>query len=394
MVLAWVWAAGMAALAVVTPAHAAPGAASAGTATPAAPEPEEQLYGPREPMSAAVRSRRLLDERFPGILRRTTTPPEFRQNRRGKVVHDDPYGRFRATVHPDGRMSFRDRGISIRARRLAGLSDLIMRAQGTELHQKAKRALLAETFEDRLAMRTDWTLDNLEDAERALWGELLEVWHDERLPLDERKRIVLERWAECDVDVDLSPVAGYVSTVDAQRRTVARRAQRTIEHFVRTQVPDPREFNFHRTLGDAGEPSTDLPRDAHTLVVALAPDLFEECELDPAACISVGDLLVGRRSNALDPEQGALYYDRGCEADDPWACYELAVLHYLGLGVARDDKRSADLHQVACEGGVAEGCAYLAHLRARGLGGPASARDAARYRAMACEHGFDDFCGR
>ena len=96
------------------------------------------------------------------------------------------------------------------------------------------------------------------------------------------------------------------------------------------------------------------------------------------------------------PGRGAHYYERACDADDPWACYELAVLHYLGLGlgVDRDDRRSAELHVMACEAGVPHGCAYLAHLHRRGLGVRRSDDHATHYRQLACANGLEDYCTR
>jgi hypothetical protein len=404
--------------------------AHAGDAPPVAEAPakEDLSFGAVEHEGQpAVRPppRRQLDSRFDvGLHGRFAekSGPEFVENRRKERVYRDPERRFRATLHPDGRLSFRNRGMNFRNQRIMGVSDLVLMGQGAELHQSAKRALLRETYQDRLAMRVEWTLGNLEHAEQQLWHELKEIWYDESKSVQERKRIILQRWAECDVDVDLTPVGGTVSLVDQERRKVARRAQRSIEHFVRLHVDDqgPLQsvttehlvhlggdattaqlvrvdfaeedgFNFHGALGASrGEPAQVDPR--HELAVSAAPDLFEECERDPAACVSVGDMLVGRRANAFDAEQGAQYYGRACDAGDPWACYELAVLHYLGLGVDRDDRTAARLHRVACDGGVAEGCAYLAHLHRKGLGVAESTADAAYYRRRACERGLDDYC--
>ena len=328
-------------------------------------------------------SRRTLDERFPdGIPSQPVlqSTHRLRSNRHGQTVYRDPEGRFVATVRADGSVSFRDKFISFRNRRIMSPLDVVQKALGTERHKLAKRAFMRETYENRLAMRVEWTLDNLREAERRLWGELQEIWRDESQSRLERGRIIRQRWEECDVDVDLAPVAGKVSIVDKERRTVARRARRTIEHFVRLYVdPDP----------DFGEVTPE-----HDAAVALAPDLFEECERDAKACIAVGDLLVGRRANAYDADRGASYYARACEADDPWACYELAVLHYLGLGVEQDDRRAAELHTVACEAGVADGCAYLAFLHRKGFGVPQSDEQGSRYRQLACEMGLEEHCNR
>jgi hypothetical protein len=386
---------------------------------PPAPESREASAETQQqkPRKLALPPRQQLDERF---RRSGPAPVDARtyglhENRRRDLVYRDPEGRFHATVDPDGRVSFRDRGLSFRNQRVMGIYDVVLAVQGTERHQSAKRALLRATFQDRLAMRVEWTLANLDDAQWRLWSDLREIWQDERTPPAERKRVIWQRWDECDVDVELSAVDGAVSRVDRQRRTVARRAQRTIEHFVRLHVDDrepPRvvggdnvertryaqdgrpDYDFHGVL--ASPASTRSPTSKvdpeHDLAVSIAPDLFEECELDPNKCILVGDLLVGRRANAFDADRGAHYYARACDVGDPWACYELAVLHYLGLGVARDDRRAAELHGVACEAGVAMGCAYLVHLHRRGLGVAKSQAHAGRYRRLACAKGLDDYC--
>ncbi len=359
-------------------------AAEPEAATPGSPPrpPAEDAAGASPgtaPTALELAPRRTLDERFTtGGTLDDRDPPALRTNRRSKIVYRDPQGRFVAKLHPDGRASFRDRSISLRNRRIAGLYGVILAAQGTELHQTAKRAFLRSTYADRLAMRIGWTLGNLSRAERRLWAELHAIWQDETNTRAERERILWERWAECDVDVELTAVGGEVSIVDRRRRTVARRARRTIEHFVRLYVDPQASFGEVTPAQDAA--------------VALAPDLFEDCERDGRMCIAVGDLLVGRRANAFDPGRGARYYARACDAQDPWACYELAVLHYLGLGVKRDDDRAAELHDVACQAGVAQGCAYLAHLHRKGLGVPRSDTDAARYGQLACDRGLEDYC--
>jgi TPR repeat protein len=121
--------------------------------------------------------------------------------------------------------------------------------------------------------------------------------------------------------------------------------------------------------------------------------LLRACDLDPRTCVALGDALIGRRANASDPVVAAHAYRRACEADHRGACYELAVLHYLGLGVDVDDPLSARLHHAACEGGIPEGCAYLGFLYERGFGVQPSAPIAAYYRDLACRRGFEDLCG-
>ena len=122
------------------------------------------------------------------------------------------------------------------------------------------------------------------------------------------------------------------------------------------------------------------------------PWLIQACDLEPQACVALGDAVIGRRANASDPKLAALAYRRACEAEHSGACYELAVLHYLGLGVEVDDPLSADLHHAACDGGIPEGCAYLVFLYDRGFGVQASAATSAYFREVACDRGYVDMC--
>lgn len=130
----------------------------------------------------------------------------------------------------------------------------------------------------------------------------------------------------------------------------------------------------------------------HGGLSAGVPWLIRACDLEPQACVAVGDALIGRRANASDPHMAALAYRRACEAEHDGACYELAVLHYLGLGVEVDDPLSARLHHAACDGGIPEGCAYLVFLYDRGFGVQSSAVTSAYYREVACDRGYDDMC--
>jgi len=122
------------------------------------------------------------------------------------------------------------------------------------------------------------------------------------------------------------------------------------------------------------------------------PWLVRACDLEPQACVALGDALIGRRANASDPHLAALAYRRACKADHSGACYELAVLHYLGLGVEVDDPLSARLHHAACDGGIPEGCAYLVFLYDRGFGVKSSDVTSAYYREVACDRGYEDMC--
>jgi hypothetical protein len=101
-----------------------------------------------------------------------------------------------------------------------------------------------------------------------------------------------------------------------------------------------------------------------------------------------------RTEGSIDSAEAVREHERACEAGQPMACYELAVLVYLGRGVEVDDARAARLHREACEGGIPQGCAHLAHLHARGLGVDQSRERSTYYRGLACELGYVDMCRR
>jgi hypothetical protein len=61
-------------------------------------------------------------------------------------------------------------------------------------------------------------------------------------------------------------------------------------------------------------------------------------------------------ASAGQPGDAAPWYARACERGYASACYELAVLHENGLGVARNPERAFALYKQACTGGDTRGC--------------------------------------
>lgn len=116
------------------------------------------------------------------------------------------------------------------------------------------------------------------------------------------------------------------------------------------------------------------------------------CELDPIACVVLGEVHELGLVEGSAVKHAADAYQRGCAADDVGACERLAALYYHGRGVERDDAVAARLFSVACDGGRAEACAELGFMHERGLGVTNSPTWSVHYWARACELGFAPAC--
>ena len=119
------------------------------------------------------------------------------------------------------------------------------------------------------------------------------------------------------------------------------------------------------------------------------------CELDPLACVVLGEVHELGLVEGSVTTKAADAYQRGCAADDVSACERLASLYYRGKGgVKRDDQVAARLFSVACDGGRAEACAELGFMHERGVGVSADETWAAHYHDRACTLGFAPACDK
>jgi uncharacterized protein len=75
------------------------------------------------------------------------------------------------------------------------------------------------------------------------------------------------------------------------------------------------------------------------------------------ACRSSPELVARCKTNQ---ECTPAEYERQCEANDPRACEQLAVLHLLGSGVPQDRREAARFFEIACKFGRLESCVGLA----------------------------------
>ncbi len=168
-------------------------------------------------------------------------------NEKGKLVYRDPSGRFVATLNPDGRVNFRNKGAkgSWTNIGLAGPGDALMAAGGDDPYARLKAKLLKATFEMRLGMAVNFQKKQLDKRLRRLDGELGKIWADERRDLAARKELLFQRWDECDEPEEVAggqaelPGFGAVdnSELDEARQSAAVSARKRILKFIREHAP-------------------------------------------------------------------------------------------------------------------------------------------------------------
>jgi len=164
----------------------------------------------------------------------------------GKLVYRDPGGRFVATLNPDGRVNFRNKGAKASWTNIgmAGPGDLLSAAAGDDPYARLKAKLLKATFEMRLGMAIDFQKRQLDKRLSRLDGELDKIWADERRDLSARKELLFQRWDECDEPDEVEsqaelPGFGAVenSELDEARQGAAASARKRILKFIREHAP-------------------------------------------------------------------------------------------------------------------------------------------------------------
>lgn len=252
-------------------------------ASPERPGPKASPEGPTPELPAAEADGR------PGNL-------GLGRQRDGSLLYVDPGKRFTAAVNPDGSVRFGNRwgrdqhgdrmrgsgralrqigpsGLgSIGGLPMTGPTEWLLALQGQERDAAAKTAFLNQTRDLRIQLAVNFTLRLLDTRLGELNQELLGLMSDDSRALAERRAILFQRWDECDERVGQGLPAGgelpaeAVSMIDQARLDAAARARRSIEAFIRRQLPrnTPRgytaaelaEFNRRRVSVEVFDPYT------------------------------------------------------------------------------------------------------------------------------------------
>lgn len=242
------------------------------------PEPEEKLTAPPPPGGKRSIGTPPPPRIRPGAVETRERPSEvgLARQKDGSFLYVDPGRMFTMTVRPDGRVLFADRhrraspgnaqhgkighkrgspvlvpfnpigGVPMR-----GPLEFLMQLSGHDLAANAKRAALRETEAFRTQLAVGWTKARVRKRLAELPAELLALWSDDGISASERRRILFDRWDECEdrlgVELDGIP-PDAITEVDQVRRAAAENARDEIERFIRR----------HLASGNAGFTESEL----------------------------------------------------------------------------------------------------------------------------------------
>ncbi len=166
----------------------------------------------------------------------------FARDRSGDRVYREPAGHFTAKLLPDGRVHFKDHILkpTLTNVPMPDLYTVVRKAQQRELWSRDKAELLKRTFDLRLLVAIEFAERNVERRLKALYRDLITIWSDDARPAVARRKILFERWDECDeaMAVSLPGFDGEThSTIDELRQGAGLRARTTITGFIRKHLP-------------------------------------------------------------------------------------------------------------------------------------------------------------
>jgi hypothetical protein len=112
-------------------------------------------------------------------------------------------------------------------------------ARGLDPSPRVKAHLLAATFEMRLEIATKYHKQRLIDQLSGLQDEIEAIWNHSGLSLSERKRLLFERWDECEEEVGEFPgfQTADASALDDSRTAYAKASRQKIIRFIRSVAP-------------------------------------------------------------------------------------------------------------------------------------------------------------
>lgn len=187
-----------------------------------------------------------------GALPRSLADAGFVRNKKGDYVFKAPGGQYTAILLPDGRIGFDDHLVTASkadgfAPRMAGLPELVRKAQGRELWAHDKAKLARRTFDLRLGIAVAYAEKQIDRRLATLYRDLLEIWGQSAKAPVARRRTIFERWDECDekMRVKLPGFEHATDTrIDALRASAGEKARDKITSFIRKQLPKGSEHAY------------------------------------------------------------------------------------------------------------------------------------------------------
>lgn len=178
-----------------------------------------------------------------------------------------PSKQFSAQFMPNGTVRFADRwkrpspknrehgkccavpltGFPLLGGEVTGPTEWVMAIIGDDPNARAKAELLNKTRDLRTQMAIAWNLNLLATRLKQLEQELFAVWQRTELSPAQRRNLLFELWDDCDekFQLDTGEVPSQaLSTIDSARIKTAETARRTIEDFIRRQLPKQHRHRY------------------------------------------------------------------------------------------------------------------------------------------------------
>ncbi len=230
--------------------------------------PKDELGTPLPPGGRIAPAPPLLHERnkvMPGLLpsteRDSVSDLGLVAQNDGSFAFADAGNRFTALVRPDGSVLFADRWRTWSTKdkqrgrrgslppeggralnpfvgvRLSGPLEWSLRATRQDPYANAKTGFLLRTEPFRRGLAIGFVRMRIADSLRALPRELLELWTDRKRDAAARRKLLFQRWDECEEPDEDPAVATAASEIERLRDDAAAQARDIIEAFVRRHAP-------------------------------------------------------------------------------------------------------------------------------------------------------------
>lgn len=209
--------------------RSATGAPSA-VVVPRLPPPPQ----PRVPRSAEDPVRPPRDDVQP----RSLEEAGFKRRKDGSYKLWELGGVVTVKIHPNGRIEFRDRALSVRGAAVGHAGTVGQALAGEEQFKAVKAKILRQTFELRMNMARSWSREQMRKQLAGLNRQLQRTWARTDWSAMRRREVLFTLWDDCE-EADVQDGAGnsVEATLDQARAEAGTKARKQIVAFIREELP-------------------------------------------------------------------------------------------------------------------------------------------------------------
>ncbi len=164
----------------------------------------------------------------------------FRKGKNGTYKLGKLSSSFSATVHPDGRVSFRDKSFNVNPARLGTGLLAPQRLAGEEQFRTLKTRLLRQTFELRMQMARSWSTKHMRTQLAALGRQLEQTWSRADWSTQRRRKMLFTLWDDCvepPAEAGRRDADSVDDSLDQARVEAGVKARKTVIAFIKAELP-------------------------------------------------------------------------------------------------------------------------------------------------------------